>query len=159
MDHTQIVFCSRCNRMLWDLLFSWSISSARLFAVCRRWRKINPLSLTAADVGAGWGLREREKPVPSILLVAELMHGWVLPFSPMQYTQQEKRPPKQRCAHTHVHAGPVHERKRRRSMFDLVERHFLGGGVGGALCLEINESAELYHVTRVRRTCCSVKTR
>lgn len=33
-----------------NLLFSWSISSSRLYGVCTRYRKINPLSLTAADL-------------------------------------------------------------------------------------------------------------
>lgn len=44
-------------------MFSWSISSPRLNVGCRRYRKINPLSLTAADLGAGWwgSCREREK--------------------------------------------------------------------------------------------------
>lgn len=62
-------------------MFSWSISSPRLNVGCRRYRKINPLSLTAADLGAGWwgSCREREKKkkreVPSIVSGAELMHA------------------------------------------------------------------------------------
>lgn len=61
-------------------MFSWSISSPRLNVGSRRYRKINPLSLTAADLGAGWwgSCRERKKKkreVPSIVPGAELMHA------------------------------------------------------------------------------------
>lgn len=140
-------------------MFSWSISSPRLNVGCRRYRKINPLSLTAADLGAGWwgSCREREKKkreVPSIVSGAELMHACVQSPSPTQYTAKvEKKKKKETRETTITEAYPheqsphcVHERKaeleRRCFTFDL-KGGLWRGGAGGGLHLEINESPEV----------------
>lgn len=139
-------------------MFSWSISSPRLNVGCRRYRKINPLSLTAADLGAGWwgSCREREKKRErSHQLYRELsscMHECSHPH-PLSIQQKWKKKKKETRETTITEAYPheqsphcVHERKaeleRRCFTFDL-KGGLWRGGAGGGLHLEINESPEV----------------